>query len=108
MWEIPRPGIKPLSPALAGGLNHCATREAPGFFLNKELMHLWFSWILILAAKHIREAVRCDLLTVSVCDAPSMVAIITMAWVHVLRVYAVAYSHGYLRMDDGCVKYTYT
>ena len=28
MWDLPRPVLKPVSPALAG-LNHCATREAP-------------------------------------------------------------------------------
>ena len=28
MWDLPRPGLKPVSPALAGRLNHCATREA--------------------------------------------------------------------------------
>ena len=43
MWDLPRPGLEPVSPALAGRLpttvppgkpsrqilNHCATREAP-------------------------------------------------------------------------------
>ena len=29
MWDPPRPGLEPVSPALAGRLNHCATREAP-------------------------------------------------------------------------------
>ena len=29
-WDLPGPGIEPVSPALAGGfLNHCATREVP-------------------------------------------------------------------------------
>ena len=29
MWDLPGPGLEPVSPALAGGLfNHCATREA--------------------------------------------------------------------------------
>ena len=28
MWDLPRPGLEPASPALAGRLNHCATREA--------------------------------------------------------------------------------
>ena len=28
MWDLPRPGLKPVPPALAGRLNHCATREA--------------------------------------------------------------------------------
>ena len=28
MWDLPRPGLEPVSPALAGRLNHCATREA--------------------------------------------------------------------------------
>ena len=27
MWNVPGPGIKPLSPALASGLIHCTTRE---------------------------------------------------------------------------------
>ena len=45
MWDLPRPGLEPVSPALAGRLsttappgkpgrrilNHCTTREAPGF-----------------------------------------------------------------------------
>ena len=32
MWDLPRPGLEPMSAALAGRqiLNHCATREAPG------------------------------------------------------------------------------
>ena len=31
MWDLPRPGLEPVSPALIGRhiLNHCATREAP-------------------------------------------------------------------------------
>ena len=29
MWDLPRPGLEPVSPALAGSLNHCTTREAP-------------------------------------------------------------------------------
>ena len=29
VWDLPRPGLEPVSPALAGRfLNHCATREA--------------------------------------------------------------------------------
>ena len=32
MWDLPGPGLKPVSPALAGGFpNHCATREASDF-----------------------------------------------------------------------------
>ena len=31
MWDPPRPGLEPVSPALAGRLNHCATREALGY-----------------------------------------------------------------------------
>ena len=27
-WDLPRPGLEPVSPAPAGRLNHCATREA--------------------------------------------------------------------------------
>ena len=33
MWDPPRAGLEPVSPALAGRLNHCATREAPDFVL---------------------------------------------------------------------------
>ena len=29
MWDLPRPGLEPVSPALAGRFNHCTTREAP-------------------------------------------------------------------------------
>ena len=29
MWDPPRPGLEPVSPALAGRFNHCANREAP-------------------------------------------------------------------------------
>ena len=30
MWDLPGPGLEPVSPALAGGfLTNCATREAP-------------------------------------------------------------------------------
>ena len=43
MWDLPRPGLEPMSPALAGRfsttagrriLNHCATGEAPGALLQ--------------------------------------------------------------------------
>lgn len=61
-----------------------------------------------LAAKHIRVAVRCVLLSVSVCDPPGTVVIIT--W-HVCAcgvVHLVAYPHGCAGMDDGRVKYMCT
>ena len=36
MWDLPRPGLEPVSPALAGRLlNHCTTREAPRQLLIK-------------------------------------------------------------------------
>ena len=28
MWDLPRPGLEPVSPALAGGFSTCATRQA--------------------------------------------------------------------------------
>ena len=34
MWDLPRPGLEPVSPALAGRLNHCATREALNQFFK--------------------------------------------------------------------------
>ena len=34
MWHLPRPGLEPMSPAPAGRLNHCATREALQLFLS--------------------------------------------------------------------------
>ena len=38
MWNLPGPGLEPVSPALTGGfLNHCATREVPPnhvYFIN--------------------------------------------------------------------------
>ena len=38
MWDLPRPGLEPVSPALAGRLNHCAPREAlAGGFLTTAL-----------------------------------------------------------------------
>ena len=33
MWDLPGPGLEPMSPALAGRLNHCATREVPQYFV---------------------------------------------------------------------------
>ena len=39
MWDLPRPGLEPVSPALAGRfLNHCATREAQiiAFYVFRE------------------------------------------------------------------------
>ena len=38
MWDLPRPGLEPMSPALAGRLSiTCATREAPRPIYFKEL-----------------------------------------------------------------------
>ena len=38
MWNLPRPGLEPVSPALAGRLNHCTTREAwLIYFLTRSL-----------------------------------------------------------------------
>ena len=35
MWNLPGPGIEPVSPALAGGFFiHCATREVPTLLLR--------------------------------------------------------------------------
>ena len=32
MWDPPRPGLEPMSPSIGRQtLNHCATREAPGY-----------------------------------------------------------------------------
>ena len=38
LWDLPRPGIKPVSPALQWILYHGATREAPAFI--SELLNL--------------------------------------------------------------------
>ena len=40
MWDLPRPGLEPVSPALAGrfSANHCASREAPAASLMGDLM----------------------------------------------------------------------
>ena len=42
MWDLPRPGIEPVSPALAGGFLTTALPGSPSFyiFLDKETMHL--------------------------------------------------------------------
>ena len=42
MWDPPRPGLEPVSPAPAGRqtLNHCATREAPIFILYWSIVDL--------------------------------------------------------------------
>ena len=43
MWDLPRPGMEPMFPVLAGGFffYHCATREAPGCgFLTLKLQLL--------------------------------------------------------------------
>ena len=35
MWDLPRPGLEPVSPVLAGRfLNHCVTMEAPVYYYN--------------------------------------------------------------------------
>ena len=42
MWDLPRPGLEPVSPALAGRtLNHCATREAPWVHFFKVSVQLY-------------------------------------------------------------------
>ena len=51
MWDLPRPGLEPVTPALAGRLNHCATKEALDFilklltvpFMNKQMVVLQLS-----------------------------------------------------------------
>ena len=35
MWDLPRPGTEPVSPALAGGLNHWTAREVLDHFFLK-------------------------------------------------------------------------
>ena len=37
--DPPRPGLEPVLPALAGRLNHCATREALLAFFNHTFFH---------------------------------------------------------------------
>ena len=39
MWDLPGPGLEPVSPALAGGFLTCTTREAPAciFYFKKYL-----------------------------------------------------------------------
>ena len=40
MWDLPGPGLEPVSPALAGGVySHCATREAPYLFYDWNFVH---------------------------------------------------------------------
>lgn len=63
-----------------GGLT---TLLCPGSLFNKQLQYLWLSWILIRVAKHIRKAVRWDLLRVGACRALSTVAIITISCANV-------------------------
>ena len=40
MWDLPGPGIEPVSPALAGGFLTTATREAPGSSIFSFLRNL--------------------------------------------------------------------
>ena len=41
MWDLPRPGLEPVTPALAGILNHCATRETPVYEILIRCCVLW-------------------------------------------------------------------
>ena len=42
MWDLPRPGLEPVFPALAGGFfNHCAIREAPKSIVYTRV-HSWY------------------------------------------------------------------
>ena len=40
MWDLPRPGLEPMSPALAGRLPTTAPPGKPSIFLNLPRLHL--------------------------------------------------------------------
>ena len=44
MWDLPRPGIEPVSPELAGGFS---TTGSPGKFLGKPFLHTWALIVLV-------------------------------------------------------------
>jgi len=44
MWDLPRPGIEPVSPELAGGF---LTTGSPGKFLGKPFLHTWALIVLV-------------------------------------------------------------
>ena len=39
MWDLPRPGLEPVSPALAGGFSTTAPPRKPGIIINKIPFH---------------------------------------------------------------------
>ena len=42
MWDLPRPGLEPLSPALAGGfLTTAPPGKPPTLFLNDDIPHIY-------------------------------------------------------------------
>ena len=51
MWDLPRPGLEPVSPALAGGLPTAAPPGKPsplflfGFLLFIHILYSFYSWI---------------------------------------------------------------
>ena len=44
MWDIPRPGLKPVSPALAGRFSTTAPPGKPSFFLSFFFEHFLILW----------------------------------------------------------------
>ena len=46
MWDLPRPGLEPVSPALAGRFSTTAPPGKPSSFLNTTLLFLW--WVVVI------------------------------------------------------------
>ena len=48
MWDPPRPGLEPVSPALAGRLSTTAPPGKPGFYLFMYVfIYLWLCWVFV-------------------------------------------------------------
>ena len=49
MWDLPRPGHEPVSPALAGRFSTTAPPGKPKFFFLINLFYFWLRWVFVAA-----------------------------------------------------------
>ena len=72
MWDLPRPGLEPVSPALAGRFS---TTAPPG---KPYLFYFWLHWVFIAAHGLFSGCGEQGLLFIAVCglliEVPSLVA----------------------------------
>ena len=51
MWDLPRPGLEPVSPALAGRLSTAAPPGKPLYFSFLIFKNFWLCWVFVAARR---------------------------------------------------------